>query len=199
MTLANVNLGDNVCIEPSVIIGKMPAKLPQATPLQIGDNSVVRSFTVIYLGSKIGSHFQSGHGAVIRENNILGNHVSIGSNTECAPGNVIGNNVRIHSNCFLENVTIEDDVFIGPHVMFTDDLYPPRSGEYLAGATVKKGAAIGANATILPGVVIGARAIVGAGSVVTRDVAAETIVAGNPAKIIKTIHDIAAVRATKCR
>ena len=84
-------------------------------------------------------------------------------------GNRIGDRVRIHSGCFLELVTIEDDVFVGPNVVFTDDPHPmncPRYQECKGGAVVRRLARIGANSTILPGVEIGEGALVGAGSVV---------------------------------
>jgi acetyltransferase-like isoleucine patch superfamily enzyme len=120
------------------------------------------------------------------------------------PGAVIGRDCNICSHCFIENkvvvgdrvtvkcgvqlwdgVTLEDDVFVGPNVTFTNDLQP-RSRN--ASATqlptlVKKGASIGANATILPGLTIGEGAMVGAGAVVVQDVSAATVVMGNPARV----------------
>lgn len=100
---------------------------------------------------------------------------------------VIGDRVTIKSGVQLwDGVEIEDDVFIGPNATFTNDAFP-RSGQHqetIPRTLVRKGASIGANATILPGVTIGARAMVGAGSVVTHDVPADTILAGNPARIV---------------
>ncbi|MBN6379068.1 N-acetyltransferase, partial [Escherichia coli] len=89
-----------------------------------------------------------------------------------------------------DGVILEDNVFIGPCVAFTNDKYP-RSKEYpnvFLKTRVKKGASIGANATILPGIEIGEGAIIGAGSVVTKDVPPYSIVTGNPAKLIKMIE-----------
>ncbi len=138
----------------------------------------------------------------------------IGKNTKiwqyCVvlPDAVIGIGCNICSHCFIENdvvicnnVTIkngvqvwdgsliEDDVFIGPNVTFTNDKMP-RSKNYLnklQGPHIKQGASIGANATILPGIIIGEFAMVGAGSVVTKDVPPYSIVYGNPAKVIRSL------------
>lgn len=121
---------------------------------------------------------------------------------------VIGENCNICDRCFIENgvnigdsvtiktgvslwdgISIKDNVFIGPGVQFCNDLYP-RSKCYIQPikTLLEKGCSIGSGATILPGIVIGKNAIVGAGSVVTRSVQANTIVAGNPARIIRTIE-----------
>jgi acetyltransferase-like isoleucine patch superfamily enzyme len=108
-------------------------------------------------------------------------------------GNRIGNRVRIHSGCFLEMVTVEEDVFIGPNVVFTDDPHPmgcPRYTECRGGATVRRLARIGANSTILPGVVVGENALVGAGSVVVDDVPDGVVVVGNPARVIRRVDEL---------
>lgn len=99
---------------------------------------------------------------------------------------VIGKNCKIEACTFLPNgVTLEDSVFIGPHVVFTNDKTMDMDHEWEPISTlVKKGACIGANATILAGVTIGENAKVGAGAVVTRDVAPNTTVVGNPARVL---------------
>jgi acetyltransferase-like isoleucine patch superfamily enzyme len=103
--------------------------------------------------------------------------------------------VRIHTGCFLELVTIEDEVFVGPHVVFTDDPHPqcPAYLQCVKGATVRRRARIGANSTILPGVEIGEDSLIGAGSVVrTRRIAPRSVWAGNPAVQVKDdITDLA--------
>ena len=120
----------------------------------------------------------------------IGDNCNIGSYVEVQPGVCIGNNVVISSHSFICSlVTIEDDVFIGHGVITINDKNPPsfrRTGskEFWEKTLIKKGAVIGSNATLLP-VVIGENAVVGAGSVVTRDVPTNYVVAGNPARIIE--------------
>lgn len=117
----------------------------------------------------------------------IGDGTFVGPFVEITRGTVVGRNCKIESHSFLcDRVTLEDDVFIGHGVMFTNDLYPRSDRQVVRMPTlVKQGAGIGSNATIVPGVTIGAFAIVGAGAVVTRSVPDYAIVAGNPAKVLK--------------
>jgi acetyltransferase-like isoleucine patch superfamily enzyme len=159
----------------------------------IGDNAHIRSHSVIYGGSKIGSNFQTGHATLIREHAMFGNDVSVGSHTVIEHHVRIGNRVRIHSNTFIPEFTvIEDDCWIGPNVVFTNARYPKSRNvkKELKGVIVKSKAKIGANVTILPGVIIGANSLVGAGSVVTKDVAEGSVIAGNPAILINLIDHL---------
>ena len=115
-------------------------------------------------------------GVEIGDNSVLHSHIWIGENVK------IGNNVRIQAFSFIpEGVIIEDDVFIGPRVTFTNDKYPPSSKEEWKPTIVKRGASIGASVTILPGITIGEGARIGAGAVVTKNVEPYTVVCGNPA------------------
>lgn len=190
----NVRIGKRTVLESPVVLGIPPrGSGPGQKRLVIGASGVIRPFTTIYAGSEIGDNFQTGQGVSIREDNKIGDYVSIGTNTVLEFGNSIGNRVRIHTGCFLELVTLEDDVFIGPNVVFTDDPHPmncPKYKECKGGATVKTLARIGGNATILPGVTIGRNSLVGAGSVVADDVPDNAVVVGNPARVIKYIEDL---------
>lgn len=129
----------------------------------------------------------------------IGDESKIGTFVEIQKGARIGKRVKISSHTFIcEGVTIEDEVFIGHGVMFINDKYPrsttpngnlqTESDWTLIPTLVKRRASIGSNATILCGITIGEGAIVGAGSVVTKDVPPFTIVAGNPARILRKIN-----------
>jgi UDP-2-acetamido-3-amino-2,3-dideoxy-glucuronate N-acetyltransferase len=126
----------------------------------------------------------------------IGDESKVGTFVEIQKGAKIGRRCKISSHSFIcEGVTLEDEVFVGHGVMFTNDLYPRATnpdGSLKTDADwtciptlVKKGAAIGSNATILCGITIGARATIGAGSVVTRDVPDDAVVVGNPARVVE--------------
>ena len=160
----NVALGPGTVVGEYVVLGRAPrGKREGELPLVIGPDSVIRPFTTIYAGATIGARLQTGQGASIREDNVLGDDVSVGTHASLEFGNRIGSRVRIHTGCFLELVTVEDEVFLGPHVVFTDDPHPqcPAYQQCVKGATVRRRARIGANSTILPGVEIGEDALEG--------------------------------------
>jgi acetyltransferase-like isoleucine patch superfamily enzyme len=146
--------------------------------VQLGENTVVHCFANLY-GCRIG------------DDSRVGAFVEIQKNV------TIGSRCKISSHSFLcEGVTIEDEVFVGHGVMFTNDRYPrattaggvPQSGDdwQVTPTRVCRKASIGSGVVILPGVTIGAGAMVGAGAVVTRDVPPGAIVAGCPARVLRT-------------
>jgi UDP-2-acetamido-3-amino-2,3-dideoxy-glucuronate N-acetyltransferase len=127
----------------------------------------------------------------------LGDETSVGAFVEIQKGVVVGRRCKISSHSFLcEGVVVEDEVFIGHHVCFTNDLYPRSTtdegvlqttgGWEVVSTLVKRGASIGSGAVILAGITIGERALVGAGAVVTKSVPPGAIVAGNPAKVLRS-------------
>ena len=135
---------------------------------------------------QVGEGTRIWHFTHIMSHSLIGNHCTIGQNVMIAPNVVIGNNVKVQNNVSIyEGVVCEDDVFLGPSMVFTN-VINPRSAisrmHELQKTLVKKGATIGANATILCGVTIGEYAFVGAGTVVTKDVANYALVLGNPGK-----------------
>jgi len=192
--LKNVQLGNNVTIEEYVIIGTSPiGKKEGELKTVIGDNAVIRSHSVIYAGNVIGDDFQTGNNVNIREENTIGNNVSIGTKTVVEFKTTIEDDVRIHSQVFIpEYCKLQNGCWIGPNVVLTNAKYPNsiRSKEFLKGVVIEKNAKIGGNATILAGITVGANSLVGAGSVITRDIPAGKVVAGNPAKMIGDVSNL---------
>jgi UDP-2-acetamido-3-amino-2,3-dideoxy-glucuronate N-acetyltransferase len=150
-----------------------------APDVKLGKNVRIHSFTNLY-GCEIGDD------------------VKIGTFVEIQKGAKIGSRCKISSHSFIcEGVTLEDDVFIGHNVVFTNDRYPraTNAGGRLQTESdwkciptlVKRGASIGSGAVLLCGITVGENAMIGAGSVVTKDVPPDTIVAGNPARIVKSV------------
>jgi acetyltransferase-like isoleucine patch superfamily enzyme len=183
----NVQLGKNVEIGDYVLVGVQPPGADNLATI-IGDNSVIRSHTVIYAGNTIGRNFQSGHGVLIRENNTLGDNVSIGSHTNIEHHVIIEDDVRIHSNVFVpEHSSLKKGSWLGPGVVLTNAKYPKSKGvkNTLTGPKVGEGAIVGANVTILPGVRVGAKSLIGAGSTVTKDVEEDSVHVGNPSRKLK--------------
>jgi UDP-2-acetamido-3-amino-2,3-dideoxy-glucuronate N-acetyltransferase len=147
-------------------------KLSDVADCVIGEGTKVWQFVVILRGAVIGKDCNICAHTLIEGNVKIGDRVTIKSGVQIWDGTIL-----------------EDDVFVGPNSTFTNDKYP-RSKVYpdkFDGITIKKGASIGANATILPGVTVGEKSMVAAGAVVTKDVPTSVVVAGNPAKIIRSI------------
>jgi len=155
------------------------------------DSQLISADVKLGIGVKI-YHFVNLYGCEIGDNTKIGCFVEIQKKSS------IGKNCKISSHTFIcEGVTIEDNVFIGHGVMFTNDTYPRATAADGALQTeadwkveptfVRQGASIGSNCTILCNVTIGENAIVGAGSVVTKDVPPNTVVAGNPARVLRRL------------
>lgn len=149
--------------------------------------AVIDEVCEIHDGAKIW-HFSH-----IMSDCIIGLNCNIGQNVVISPGVVLGSNVKIQNNVSVyTGVVCEDDVFLGPSMVFTNVINPRsavnRRGEY-ARTLVKKGASIGANATVVCGNDIGSFALIGAGAVITKDVADYALVVGNPAKQIGWVSE----------
>ena len=140
--------------------------------VSIGDNTKIWHFSHIHTG------------AIIGENCSIGQNVNIGNNVK------IGNYVKIQNNVSIyEGVELEDYVFCGPSMVFTNikvprSEFPQRGNKFYSKTLVKKSASIGANATIVCGVTIGEYAMIGSGTVVTKDVPAYALVVGNPGRVV---------------
>jgi len=148
---------------------KLMAQYYKIDNCEIGEDTIVRDFVNLY-GCKIGRGCR------------------IAAYVEIQRGVTIGDRCKVEAFAFIPSgVKIEDEVFVGPHACFTNDRVPKAVGDWEVTPTlVKKGASIGANATIICGVTIGENALIGAGAVVTKDVPANAVVAGCPAKVIGT-------------
>lgn len=187
--LKNVKLGKNCKIQENVIIG-LPSREfigreeDEYPKTIIGDDSLIRSGSIIYCDVIIGEKFETGHNVLIREKTRIGKNVLVGSGSIIESGCIIKNSVRIQSMVYLpSNTLIEENVFIGPNAVLTNDKYPLRVNEELKAPRIRKGATIGANAIILPGVEIGEGAFVSAGAVVTKDIPPWKLAVGSPARI----------------
>jgi acetyltransferase-like isoleucine patch superfamily enzyme len=183
---------DDLTADHGVCVG-YPVARADIGPLVLGTGARLRSGTVLYDGTTIGRHLETGHGVVIREGCQLGDDVSVWSNSVIDYGCRIGDRVKIHCNCYVAQYTeLADDVFLAPGVTIANDLYPgdQRSAELMAGPTIGAGAQIGVNVTILPYVRIGAGALIGSGSVVTRDIPAGMVAFGSPAVVRRRVADL---------
>lgn len=142
----------------------------------------------------IGEGTQVWHFSHIQTGSVIGKNCSIGQNVNIANNVKIGNNVKIQNNVSVyEGVELEDYVFCGPSMVFTNiklprSEFPQKGSEYYLKTLVKKSASIGANATIVCGVTIGEYAVIGAGAVVTKDVPPYALVVGNPARIVGKVE-----------
>lgn len=161
----NVELGVDSEVGDYVVLGQPPrGRRSGELPTLIGPEAVIRSHTVIYADNRIGQGLNTGHAVMIRESNDIGDGVSIGTHSIIEHHVRIGNRVRIHSGVFIPEFSVlEDDVWVGPGVVFTNAVYPLGHGakDRLEGPLLKDGAIVGAHATLLPGVTVGCRALVG--------------------------------------
>jgi acetyltransferase-like isoleucine patch superfamily enzyme len=194
--MTDAHTGAHARLDPDVLVNYPPSRGVNAE-LHMGAGAVLRSGTVIYGGSTIGTRLLTGHHVVVREECEIGDDVSIWSNTVVDYGCRIGHRVKIHSNCYVAQYTeIGDDAFLAPGVTIANDLYPGnrKSADHMAGPSIGVGAQIGVNVTILPFVRIGQYSLIGAGSVVTRDVPAGSVAFGNPARVtgeVGALRDVA--------
>jgi len=186
-------IGPNHHIEPTCIVGYRPQRPVADLTLRLGADCFLRTGTIIYCGCAIGSGLQTGHNVIIREENVIGDNVSIWSGSYIDYQCKIGSNVRIHCDCHVtQYVTIEDDVFVGPGFVSSNDVYPLQDAAepFREGATIKRGALVGVNVTVLPRVIIGEGALIGAGSVVTKNIEPGVVAVGNPARVINRVENL---------
>ncbi len=158
---------------------------------------MIHETAIVEPGAIVGTGTTIWHFVHVRQGAKVGCDCSLGKDVYVDTGAFIGNRVKIQNGVSVyAGVTLHDDVFIGPHAVFTNDLAPRANAAHwiVTPTLVKEGASIGANATILCGVTIGRWAMIGAGSVVTHDVPDYALVRGNPARAVGIVPDVQQVR-----
>jgi len=155
----------------------------------IGRNCVIRSNCTIYAGVKLGNRVTLGHNVLIREDVTVDDGSVVGTNTVIDGHSRVGARVSMQTGVYIPAyTTVEDDVFLGPHAVLTNDKFMSRAPYKLKGPTISRKASVGANAIIMPGITVGENAMVAAGAVVTQNVKKKAVVAGVPAREIKRKH-----------
>jgi len=180
---SNVVIGDGVVIGAHCEIGHPVFGEIKLSPLEIGENSFIRSHSIFYEGSTFGENLITGHRVTVREKTFAGRDMQIGTLSDIQGTCHIGNFVKLHSNVHIgQHSRIEDYVWIFPYVVLTNDPHPPSN--VMMGVIVEKYVAIATMSVILPGVTLKEGALIGAHSSVAKDVAPDTVVSGAPAKFI---------------
>ncbi len=182
---STVKLGSGVRIDKGAIIGYPSGRAVADPVLAIGAGSLIRAGAVLYEGSRIGRNLETGHGTILREENVIGDDCRVWSNSIVDYGCRIGHGVSIHCNVYIAQYSvIEDGVFVGPGTVFLNDPHPgcSYSRQCMRGPVIRKGAQIGGGCVILPMVTVGEGALVGGGSVISRDVPAGSVAFGKPAR-----------------
>lgn len=194
----DVELGDGVTIEDGVVLGKRPRLAPGSAaggavaPLRIAAGATVCCGAVVFAGATIGERAIVGDQAFVRERATIGAGSVIGRGSTVDNDVVVGARVRVQTGVYLTAFSVvEDDVFVGPCAMTTNDDTMGRCarGTPLRGATLRRACRIGGGAVLTPGVEIGEEAFVAAGAVVTRDVPARAVVIGVPARVVREVPD----------
>jgi acetyltransferase-like isoleucine patch superfamily enzyme len=191
-------LGADVVIGDNAVVGKHPTlgarsttRIDDLAPLVVGDGSRILACAVVFAGSRLGSGVIVGDQACVRERCELGDGVIVGRGSLVENDTTVGARTRIQANAYVTAyTTLEEDVFIAPGVVTTNDNFMGRTEERLAqmkGPIVRRGARVGGGAVLLPGIEIGEEAFVGAGAVVLHDVPARAVVVGNPARQIRDV------------
>jgi acetyltransferase-like isoleucine patch superfamily enzyme len=191
-------LGDGVRVLENAVVGKQPSLGPRSTtkrealpPTEIGEGTIVSTGAIVFAGTRIGARVILGDQSCVRERVTVGDGVVVGRGSLIENDTSVGATTRIQANAYITAYsTLEEDVFIAPCVVTTNDNFMGRTGqrhELMRGAIVRRGARVGGGVTICPGIEIGEEAFVGAGAVVTKDVPPRVVVVGNPARVLREV------------
>ena len=184
----NVTIKDNGTIGARCILGEYLVdfyknRVNKNHPLVLGENALIRSETIIYGDNNIGDNFQTGHRVTIREGAQIGRNVRVGTLSDIQGHCIIEDYVNMHSNVHIGHKSvIKKYAWIFPYVVLTNDPNPP--SESLLGVTLEEFAVVSTGSVLLPGITVGTGALVGAGAIVTKNVDANMVAVGNPAKMI---------------
>lgn len=192
-------IGAGVVIQDGVVLGKPPrlsarssSAGPAAGPLVIEDGASVCAHAIVFAGAHIGAGAIVGDQSYVRERSVIGAGSVVGRGACVDNDVVVGARVRLQSHVYITAFSVvEDDVFVGPCAMTTNDNTMARQhpGDELRGATLRRACRIGGGAILTPGIEVGEEAYVGAGSVVTNDVPARGVVIGVPGRVVRYVDD----------
>ena len=192
-------LGENVRVLENAVVGKQPslgasstAKRDPLPPTTIGDGTIISTGAIVFAGSSIGGNCIVGDQSCIRERVEMADDCILGRGSLIENDTTVGAGTRIQAEAYITAYsTLEEDVFIAPCVVTTNDNFMGRTErrkELMKGPTIRRGARVGGGAIVLPGIEIGEEAFVGAGAVVTKDVPARKLVVGSPARVLRDVN-----------
>jgi acetyltransferase-like isoleucine patch superfamily enzyme len=193
-------LGDGVRVLENAVVGKQPslgasstAKRDPLPPTTIGDGTVVSTGAIVFAGSSIGANCIVGDQSCIRERVTMADNCILGRGSLIENDTTVGAGTRIQAEAYVTAYsTLEEDVFIAPCVVTTNDNFMGRTEKrksLMKGPTIRRGARVGGGAVLLPGIEIGEEAFVAAGAVVTKDVPPRKLVVGSPARVLRDVAD----------
>jgi acetyltransferase-like isoleucine patch superfamily enzyme len=193
-------LGEGVRVLEYAVVGKQPtlaasstAKREPLPPARVGDGTVVSTGAIVFAGSTVGANCIVGDQSCIRERVTLADDCVLGRGSLIENDTTVGAGTRIQAGAYITAYsTLEEDVFIAPCVVTTNDNFMGRTERrrsLMKGPTIRRGARIGGGVVLCPAVEIGEEAFVGAGAVVTKDVPARKLVVGSPARVLRDVSD----------
>jgi UDP-2-acetamido-3-amino-2,3-dideoxy-glucuronate N-acetyltransferase len=188
---SDVRLGDGCVVgKPPVLGSRSSASREEPPPASLGDGASVGAGAMVLAGAVIGAGCVIGDQAHVRERAVIGEESVVGRGVSVENDVSVGARVRLQTNAYITAWSVvEDDVFVAPGVITTNDPTAGRRGpdDELRGALLRRGCRVGAGAVLLPGVEVGEEAFVGAGAVVTADVPARALVMGVPARVVREL------------
>jgi len=193
-------IGEGCKILDYAVVGKQPTLSPRSTakredlpPLELGAGTVVSTGAVVFAGTTVGERVIVGDQSCIRERCTIGDDVVLGRGSFVENDTSVGALTKIQAHAYITAYsTLEDNVFIAPCVITTNDNFMGRTEKrhaLMRGPTIRRGARVGGGAVLLPGIEIGEEAFIGAGAVVVRDVEPRTLMVGNPARRLRDVPE----------